>query len=210
MQVAGAEQPAIRVRVNPTQLGSMGLSIEAVRAAIANANALAPLGIIDGDQRAVALETNAQLRSLEDYKNIIVKVANGTAVRLSDVASVDGGTRNARSAAMFNNKPAILLTIVKSADANVIETVDRIRELIPEIKRWIPPAIEISVLSDRTSTLRASVHDMQLTLALSIVGTTVIAFAVKALLGLRPSLEAEELGLAPTLVASRFTSMSSI
>jgi len=169
VQVAGAEQPAIRVRVNPTQLGSMGLSIEAVRAAIANANALAPLGIIDGDQRAVALETNAQLRSLEDYKNIIVKVANGTAVRLSDVASVDGGTRNARSAAMFNNKPAILLTIVKSADANVIETVDRIRELIPEIKRWIPPAIEISVLSDRTSTLRASVHDMQLTLALSIV-----------------------------------------
>ena len=169
VQVAGAEQPAIRVRVNPTQLGSMGLSIEAVRAAIANANALAPLGIIDGDKRAVALETNAQLRSLEDYKNIIVKVANGTAVRLSDVASVDGGTRNARSAAMFNNKPAILLTIVKSADANVIETVDRIRELIPEIKRWIPPAIEISVLSDRTSTLRASVHDMQLTLALSIV-----------------------------------------
>ena len=169
VQVAGAEQPAIRVRVNPTQLGSMGLSIEAVRTAIANANALAPLGIIDGDQRAVALETNAQLRSLEDYKNIIVKVANGTAVRLSDVASVDGGTRNARSAAMFNNKPAILLTIVKSADANVIETVDRIRELIPEIKRWIPPAIEISVLSDRTSTLRASVHDMQLTLALSIV-----------------------------------------
>ena len=176
VQVAGAEQPAIRVRVNPTQLGSMGLSIEAVRAAIANANALAPLGIIDGDQRAVALETNAQLRSLEDYKNIIVKVANGTAVRLSDVASVDGGTRNARSAAMFNNKPAILLTIVKSADANVIETVDRIRELIPEIKRWIPPAIEISVLSDRTSTLRASVHDMQLTLALSIVLVMVVVY----------------------------------
>jgi hydrophobe/amphiphile efflux-1 (HAE1) family protein len=169
VQVAGAEQPAIRVRVNPTQLGSMGLSIEAVRTAIANANALAPLGIIDGDKRAVALETNAQLRSLEDYKNIIVKVANGTAVRLSDVASVDGGTRNARSAAMFNNKPAVLLTIIKSADANVIETVDKIRELIPEIRRWIPPAIEISVLSDRTSTLRASVHDMQLTLALSIV-----------------------------------------
>ena len=176
VQVAGAEQPAIRVRVNPTQLGSMGLSIEDVRTAIANANALAPLGIIDGDQRAVALETNAQLRTLEDYKNIIVKVANGTAVRLSDVASVDGGTRNARSAAMFNNKPAILLTIIKSADANVIETVDRIRELIPEIKRWIPPAIEISVLSDRTSTLRASVHDMQLTLALSIVLVMVVVY----------------------------------
>ena len=85
-------------------------------------------------------------------------------------------TRNARSAAMFNNQPAILLTIIKSADANVIETVDRIRELIPEIKRWIPAGIEISVLSDRTSTLRASVHDMQLTLALSIVLVMVVVY----------------------------------
>jgi hydrophobe/amphiphile efflux-1 (HAE1) family protein len=176
VQVAGAEQPAIRIRVDPARLAAMGVSIESVRTAIANANALAPLGIIDGDQRAVALETNAQLRKVEDYKDIIVKVANGTAVRLASVANIEQSTRNTRSAARFNHQPAVLLTIVKSADANVLETVDRIQEIIPDVKRWIPAGIDISVLSDRTLTLRASVHDMQLTLALSIVLVMLVVY----------------------------------
>jgi multidrug efflux pump len=174
--VAGAEQPAIRVRVNPMQLAAMGTSMEDVRLAIAGANALAPLGIIDGTQRAVALETNAQLRTVQDYKNIIVKAANGGAVRLSDVADVRQGTRNSRAAAMFNNQSAILLTVIKGADANVIETVDRVKELIPEIKRWIPAGIDISILTDRTTTLRASVHDMQLTLGLSVVLVMLVVY----------------------------------
>ena len=97
-------------------------------------------------------------------------------MRLSDVAEVKQGTRNSRSAAMFNNQPAILLTITKNADANVIDTVDRIRALIPEIKRWIPEGIEISVLTDRTTTLRASVHDMQLTLGLSIALVMLVVY----------------------------------
>jgi multidrug efflux pump len=166
---AGAEQPAIRVRVNPMQLASMGLSIDDVRAAIVNANALSPLGIIDGAKQAIAIDSNAQLRSVDEYKRIIVKSSNGNVVRLADVADVRQATRNARAAATFNNQPAILLTVTKSADANVIDTVDRIRELLPEIRRWIPQGIDISILSDRTKTLRASVHDMQLTLGLSIV-----------------------------------------
>ena len=174
--VAGADQPAIRVRVNPMQLASMGLSIEDVRTAITNANAVAPLGIIDGDQHVTALETNGQLRTVEDYQNIVVKSAGGNVVRLSAVANVDQGTRNSRSAAMFNGQPAILLTIVKSADANVIDTVDRIRELIPEIKRWIPAGMDISILTDRTTTLRASVFDMQLTLGLSIVLVMMVVY----------------------------------
>ena len=174
--VAGADQPAIRVRVNPMQLASMGLSIEDVRTAITNANAVAPLGIIDGDQHVTALETNGQLRTVEDYQNIVVKSADGNVVRLSAVANVDQGTRNSRSAAMFNGQPAILLTIVKSADANVIDTVDRIRELIPEIKRWIPAGMDISILTDRTTTLRASVFDMQLTLGLSIVLVMMVVY----------------------------------
>src|SRR5581483_5694820 len=165
VQVAGAEQPAIRVRVNPMQLGAMGLSIEAVRT-----------GITDGDRRAIALETNAQLRTVEDYRNIVIKSANGTAVRLSDVATVERGTRNSRSAARFNNQPAVLLTVIKGADANVIDTVDRIKELIPEIKRWIPEGVDITVLADRTMTLRASVHDMQVTLALSIVLVMLVVY----------------------------------
>jgi len=176
VQVAGAEQPAVRIRVDPARLAAMGVSIENVRTAITNANALAPLGIIDGDQRAIALESNAQLRSLEEYKDIVIKVVNGTAVRLASVATVEQSTRNARSAARFNHQPAILLTIVKSADANVIDTVDRIQEILPDVKRWIPAGIDISVLSDRTSTLRASVHDMQLTLALSILLVMLVVY----------------------------------
>jgi multidrug efflux pump subunit AcrB len=173
---AGAEQPAIRVRVNPMLLSSMGLSVEDVRNAIVRANALAPLGIIEGAKQAIALEANAQIRNVDDYKNIVVKTAKGDVVRLSAIADVRMATRNARSAAMFNNQPAILLTITKSADANVIDTVDRIREALPEIRRWVPEGIEISILSDRTTTLRASVHDMQLTLALSIALVMLVVF----------------------------------
>jgi len=173
---AGAEQPAIRVRVNPMLLSTMGLSIDDVRNAILRANALSPLGIIEGAKQAIALEANAQLRTVDDYKSIIVKTSKGDVVRLSAVADVRQGTRNSRAAASFNNQPAILLTITKSADANVIETVDRLKALLPEIRRWIPAGIEISILSDRTTTLRASVHDMQITLALSIVLVMLVVF----------------------------------
>jgi multidrug efflux pump len=174
--VAGAEQPAIRVRVNPTLLSSIGLSVEDVRLAIANANALAPLGIVDGERQAIALESNAQLRTLEDYRKIVIKAANGNVARLSDVATVEQSNRNSRAAAMFNAQPAILLIITKQRDANVIDTVDGIKELLPEIKRWIPPGIDISVLSDRTGTIRASVFDMQVTLGLSVVLVMLVVY----------------------------------
>ena len=174
--VAGAEQPAIRVRANPMLLSSIGLSVEDVRAAIVSANALAPLGIIDGERQAIALESNAQLRTLEDYRNIVIKTANGTVARLSDVATVEQSNRNSRSAAMFNAQPAILLIITKQRDANVIDTVDAIKELLPEIKRWIPPGIDISILSDRTGTIRASVFDMQVTLGLSVVLVMMVVY----------------------------------
>ena len=176
VQVAGAEQPAVRVRANPMLLSSIGLSVEDVRVAIVNANSLAPLGIIDGDAQATAIESNAQLRSLEEYRNIVIKMSGGNVVRLSEVATVQHSNRNSRSAAMFNAQPAILLIITKQATANVIETVDRIRELVPEIKRWIPEGIDISVLSDRTGTIRASVFDMQVTLGLSVVLVMLVVY----------------------------------
>ncbi len=174
---AGAEQPAVRVRVNPMLLSSMGLSIEAVRTAIVQANALAPLGFIEGAKQAIAIETNAQLgMSIEDYKKIAIKTTNGDVVRLGAVAEVLQATRNSRSAAAFNNQPAILLTVTRSEDANVLDTVDRIHALLPSVKRMIPEGIDISVLSDRTVTLRASVHDMQLTLALSVALVMLVVY----------------------------------
>src|SRR5882724_9246013 len=163
--VSGAEQPAIRVRVNPGAIASAGISLEQVRTAIAGANAQSPLGVLDGGDLSNTVGVNDQLRSVPDYKTLVVKTSNGNIVRLSDIATVEQSTRNSRSAAWFNRQPSFLLIITKQGDANVIDTVDNIRALIPEIKRWIPSDIDVSILSDRTGTIRASVADMQLTLA---------------------------------------------
>jgi multidrug efflux pump len=180
--VSGAEQPAVRVRVNPGAIAAAGIALEDVRNAIASANAQSPLGVLDGSALSETIGTNDQLRRAPDYKSLVVKVANGNIVRLSDIASVEQGTRNSRSAAWFNRDPAVLIIITKQGDANVIDTVDQIRALIPEIKRWIPSDIDISILSDRTGTIRASVADMQLTLAgtISLVMLVVFLFLRRA------------------------------
>ena len=174
--VNGAEQPAIRVRVNPVALASMGLSMEDVRTAIANTNAAGPLGVFDGDGRAITIGTNAQLRVAPEYDPIVVRTANGTVVRLSAIASIEPGVRNSRSFGWYNRQPSVLLVITKSADSNVIETADRIRALIPELKRWIPADIDIVVHSDRTGMIRASVDDMQLTLLVTITLVMMVVF----------------------------------
>jgi hydrophobe/amphiphile efflux-1 (HAE1) family protein len=176
VSVNGAEQPAIRIRVNPVALASMGLNMEDVRTAIANTNGIGAIGAFDGNERTVTISTNDQLRTAPDYDPIVVRSANGTVVRLSAVSSIEAGVRNSRSAGWFNGQPSVLLVINKQSDSNVIETVDRIRELIPEIKRWISPGIDISVLSDRTGTIRASIHDMQLTLVATIILVMFVVF----------------------------------
>ena len=174
--VNGAEQPAIRIRVNPVAVASMGLSLEDVRTAVANANSATPIGTFDGPNLARTIGTNDQLREPSDYKNIVVKSASGTVVRLGAIASIEQSVRNSRSAAWFNLQPSVLLVITRQADANVIETVDRILALLPEIKRLIPADIDISVLSDRTTTIRASVFDMQLTLVATIALVMMVVF----------------------------------
>ncbi len=176
VNVSGAEQPAIRVRTNPSQLSAMGVSMEDVRLAISNANTVTPLGAIEGSRELIALDTNAQLRSIEDYRAIVVKSSEGRVVRVGDVASIEQATRNARSAALFNLQPAVLLFITKQPDANVIETVDRIKILIPELQRWVPAGIDFSILSDRTVTIRASVRDMEFTLTLAIILVMIVVF----------------------------------
>ncbi len=175
--VSGADQPAVRVRLDPGRLAAMGLSAEAVRTAIANANAVSPVGIFDGIDRTATLALNDQLRSPAAYGNIVVRVsADGVVVRLSDIATIEQSTRNSRSAAWFNSQPAILLNITKQANANVIETVDRIHALLPELRRWVPAGINVSVLSDRTTTIRASVDDMQLTLVAAVALVMMVVF----------------------------------
>ena len=167
--VAGSEQPAIRVRADPARLASMGLSLEDVRTAIVNANTVGPLGSFDGDKRATTIGINDQLRAVDEYDPIVVKTVEGTVIRLSNVADVRASVRNSRSAGWFNHQPSVLLIVTKQGDANVLSTVDGIYKLLPELKQWIPAGIDISVLADRTQTIRASVHDMQLTLMATIV-----------------------------------------
>jgi multidrug efflux pump subunit AcrB len=165
----GAEQPAVRVQLNPIALASIGLAMEDVRNAIVNANAAGPLGVIDGPQQAVTLGANGQLWDPVDFNPVVVKTANGTVVRLSDVASIKRGVRNNLSAAWFNRQPAVLLTVTRQANSNIIATVDRLKETLADLKGWIPADIKISVLADRSQTIRASVRDMQITLAITVV-----------------------------------------
>jgi multidrug efflux pump len=169
VNISGAEQPAIRIRLDPTRLALLGLSADQVRQAVVAANTLAPLGTIDGERRLVTIDTNAQLTTVEEYRSLIVRSRDGAIVRLGDVADVEQGTRNTRASALFNLKPAVILFITKQADANVIDTVDAVKALIPELQRWIPAGIQISVVADRTLTIRASIHDMERTLILSVI-----------------------------------------
>jgi hydrophobe/amphiphile efflux-1 (HAE1) family protein len=174
--VSGAEQPAIRIRVNPVAIASMGVSMEDIRLAVAAANAASPLGMFDGAYFARTIGSNDQLRDAHEYEDIVVKSTNGSVVRLGAIATIEESVRNSRAAAWFNMQPSVLLMITKQADANVIDTVDRIHQLLPELKRWIPADIDIIVHSDRTKTIRASILDMQLTLVATIALVMMVVF----------------------------------
>jgi multidrug efflux pump len=162
--VSGADQPAVRIALNPVALSNAGIATDDVRLAIVGANPLGPVGIFNGGRQAETLSINRQMRTAAEFRDIIIKSSGGNFVRLSDVAEVEDSVRNSRSIAWFNKQPAVLIQITKQGDANVIDTVDRVRALIPEIKQWIPAGVEISTLVDRTGTIRASVLDMQFTL----------------------------------------------
>ncbi len=171
---SGADQPAVRIQLNPVALSNAGIATDDVRTAIVNANPLGPVGIFQGSRQSETISMNPQMRTAEEFREIIVKSSNGNYLRLSDVADVQDATRNSRSVAWFNKQPAVLIQITKQGNANVIDTVDRVKALIPDLKQWIPAGIEISVLTDRTGTIRASVEDMEWTL----FATAVLVMAV--------------------------------
>jgi multidrug efflux pump len=175
--VSGADQPAVRIALNPVALSNAGIATDDVRLAIINANPLGPLGIFNGSRQSETLSTNRQMRTAAQFREIMIKSSNGNFVRLSDVAEVEDSVRNNRSIAWFNKQPAVLIQITKQGDANVIDTVDRVRALLPELKQWIPAGVEISTLVDRTGTIRASVQDMQLTLLATAFLVMAVVFA---------------------------------
>jgi multidrug efflux pump len=177
VNVTGADQPAVRIALNPVALSNAGIATDDVRLAIINANPLGPVGIFNGSRQSETLSINPQMRTAREFRDILIKSSNGNFVRLADVAEVEDSVRNSRSIAWFNKQPAVIIQISKQGDANVIDTVDRVRELIPELQQWIPAGVEISTLVDRTGTIRASVRDMQLTLLATAILVMVVVFA---------------------------------
>ena len=173
---SGADQPAVRIRLNPNALSNAGISTDDVRTAIVNANPLGPVGIFNGGRQGETISTNPQMRTAAQFRSIVVKSSNGNFLRLSDVAEVVDATRNSRSIAWFNKQPAVLIQITKQADANVIDTVDRVKALLPELKKWVPAGVEIHVLNDRTGTIRASVEDMEWTLGATAALVMIVVF----------------------------------
>ena len=168
VSVNGAEKPAVRVRLDPAALRAAGLSSQDVYTAIRNANVNGPIGGFSGPERAETLVLNGQIGQAADYARLVLKSRNGAAVRLGDVADVQDGISNTKLAAWQDKRRAILLTVTKTAGANVIDTVDRIKAVLPQLLRWIPPDIRVDTLADRTTTIRASVDEVAVTLVISI------------------------------------------
>src|ERR1700752_191225 len=174
--VSGADQPAVRIALNPVALSNAGIATDDVRAAIVAANPLGPAGIFNGGRQSETISINKQMRTAAEFRDIIIKSSSGNFVRLSDVADTEDSVRNTRSIAWFNKQPAVLIQITKQGDANVIDTVNRVSAMLPELKRWIPAGVEISTLVDRTGTIRASVQDMQLTLLATVFLVMFVVF----------------------------------
>ena len=175
-RIAGAEQPAIRVQVDSARLAAMNLGVNEVARALFSANAHSAVGSLSNDMQEITLAATDQLSTPEDYRNIVIASRNGAIVKLGDVAKVELGVRNRTSAGWFNGKPAVLVIVTKQPSANVIETVDHIKALLPQLQQWIPTGIRIDTLSDRTQTIRASIHDIQFTLAVSVALVMMVVF----------------------------------
>ncbi len=167
--VSGSAKPAIRVQVNPLKLAAMGFSMEDVRSTLQKANVNVPRGSLAGEKQAMAIGTNDQLQEASGYASLLLRSSEGGAARLGDVATVKNGVEDTQRAAWYNDKRAVVIIIRKQADANVIETVDRIKAELPHLRAWMPVGVTVSVLSDRTQTIRASVHEVEITLVISIV-----------------------------------------
>ncbi len=166
--VNGAEKPAVRVQLDPVRLAAAGLAAQDVTNAIKNANVLEPTGGFEGPARAGMIGVNPQMSQAEQYRRLVLKAGSGAVVTLGDVATVVNSVANTRLAAWDGKQPAILLTITKEAGANVIDTVDRVRQLLPQLMSWMPPDIKLSVIQDRTTTIRASVVGVQDTLVVTV------------------------------------------
>src|SRR5438128_993419 len=176
VQVGGSSLPAVRVEVNPTALNKYGIGMDQVRSVLNSANANRPKGQLADGNTSWELSTTDQLLKAELYRPLILTYRQGAAVRLSDVADVEDSVENLRNAGLANGKPAVLIIIFRQPGANIIDTVDRVRGLMPQLQASISPAIELSVMIDRTTTIRASIEDVEFSLMISIGLVILVVF----------------------------------
>ncbi len=174
--VQGGLRPAVRVRVDPARLAAYGLAMEDVRTAVANANVNGAKGGFDGPRLAFALGANDQLVDAAAYRNLVIAWRNGAPVRLSDVGSVVKGVENDRVAAWYQDQPAAVLDIQRQPGANIVQTVQLVKAALPRLQAAIPSGIRVTIVTDRTETIRASVRDVQLTLIMAVVLVVAVIF----------------------------------
>jgi len=174
--IGGQQKPAIRVQVDPQALANRGIGLEDVRNVLVNANVDQPKGTLNSPRQTYTLNTNDQLLKPDQYNNLIVAYRNGSPVRIRDIGKAIEGPENDLLAGWFNNQRAIILGVQREPGANVIDTVDHIKSLLPQLQASLPPAIKINVVSDRTQTIRASVTDVQFTLVLTVALVVMVIF----------------------------------
>jgi len=174
--LSGGQRPAVRIQVNTQALASYGLTLTTVRNAISAANANTAKGTFEGPTRSYTINANDQLLTAEDYKSLIIATRNGGSVRLADVATVIQGAENSRLGAWSGKTPAIIVNVQRQPGANVIATVDAIKKQLPDLTAALPPALKVTVLSDRTTGIRASVHDVEMELLLAVALVVLVIF----------------------------------
>ncbi len=175
--VGGAAQPAVRAEVNPTLLNKLGVGLDTVRNALNAANANRPKGQVSDSTTSYSFSDTDQLFTADQYRPLIVAYHNGAAVRLGDVAEVMDSVSDRRNIGLANGKPGVLIIVFRQPGANIIETVDRVRALMPFLQSSISPAIDLSIAMDRTVTVRASVKDIETTLIISVILVILVVFA---------------------------------
>jgi len=176
VNLAGGQRQAVRITVNVEALAANGLNLADVRALIGSSNVNQPKGSFDGSTRTAMLDANDQLRSPEEYRELILAFKDGAALRLGDVAQIDYGAENNRLAAWANDLPAVIVTIARQPGANVIELVERIETLLPAIVSTLPSGVEVSIIADRTQTIHAAVKDVQFELLLAVALVVMVTF----------------------------------
>jgi multidrug efflux pump len=176
VSLAGGQRPAVRVQVNPSELAARGLELADIRAAINAASVNQPKGNFDGPTRSILMDANDQLRSVEEYRQLIIAWRDGAPLRLGDVAQVINASEDRRLAAWADRLPAVLINVQRQPGANVIEVVDRVRALLPQLESSLPAAVQLTVLTDRTLSIRASVRDVQHELLFAIGLVVLVTF----------------------------------